>query len=73
MRAVDEFAGCDDVHFSGREGDERVRFKVHKVERDLRDLADGAVPHEIRVRGRVQDAGLVVHGSCGKNDLQSES
>lgn len=47
MRAVDEFAGCDDVHFSGREGDERVRFKVHKVERDLWDFTDGAVPHEI--------------------------
>lgn len=53
VRAVDEFTGCDDVHLSAWEGDERVRFKIHKVECDLRDFTDGAVTHEVRVRGRV--------------------
>lgn len=67
VRAVDEFAGRDDVHFSGREGEERVRFKVHEVERDLWDFTDGAVPHQIRIRGRVQDAGFVVHGTCSRD------
>ncbi len=69
VRAVDEFAGCDDVHFSSREADERVRFKVHKVERDLWDFPDGAVTHQIRIRGRVQDVGFVVHGTCVKKQI----
>ena len=47
MRSVDEFAGGDYVHLPGGQGDERVGFEVHKVERDLRDLGDGAVAHEV--------------------------
>lgn len=69
MRAVNKFAGCDDVHLSGREGDERVRFKVHKVERYLRDFTDGSVTHEIRIGGRVQDVGPVVHGTCVRKQI----
>ena len=63
MCAVDELAGSDDIHLSRWQSDEGIWFKVYKVERDLGDLADSAVAHEVRVRGRVQDVGLVVHGS----------
>lgn len=61
MRAVDELAGCDDVHLACGKGDQGVGLEVDEVERDLRDLADGAIAHEVRVRGRVEDVGLVVH------------
>lgn len=47
MRPVDEFARSYDVHLPRGQGDERVRFEIHKVERDLRDFGDGAVPHEV--------------------------
>lgn len=47
MCAVNELAGSDDVHFPRRESNKRVGFKVHKVERDLGDLTDGAVTHEV--------------------------
>lgn len=47
--AVDELAGRDDVHLASGQGDERVGLEIHKVEGDLRDLGDGAVPHQVRV------------------------
>ncbi len=47
MRPVDEFAGSNDVHLPGGQGDEWVRFEIHKVEGDLRDFGNGAVPHEV--------------------------
>lgn len=61
MCAVDELAGCDDVHLARGKGDQGVSLEVHEVKRDLRDLADGAIAHEVRIRGRVQNVGLVVH------------
>ena len=64
MRSI-SLQGGDDVHFARRQGDEGVRFEVHEVEGDLRDLADGSVAHEVRVRGRVEDVGLVIHGTWG--------
>lgn len=64
MCAVNELAGSDDIHFSGRESNKRVGFKVHKVEGDLGNLADGAIAHEVRVRGRVKHVGFVVHCTC---------
>lgn len=67
MRAVDELAGCDDVHLARGKGDEGVGLEVHEVKRDLRDLADGAVAHEVRVRGRVEDVGLVVDRTCPRH------
>lgn len=62
--AVDELAGRDDVHLARGEGDERVGLEIHKVEGDLRDLGDGAVPHQVRVRRGVQDVGLAVDPTC---------
>lgn len=62
--AVDELAGRDDVHLSRGEGDERVGLEIYKVEGDLRDLGDGAVPHQVRVRRGVQDVGLAVDRTC---------
>lgn len=47
MRPVDEFTGSYDVHLPRGQGDERVGFEIHKVEGDLRDFGDGAVPHEV--------------------------
>lgn len=47
MCPVNEFAGSNDVHLPCGQGDERVRFEIHKVEGDLRDFGDGSVPHEV--------------------------
>lgn len=62
--AVDELAGRDDVHLTRGESDERVGLEIHKVKGDLRDLGDGTVPHQVRVRSGVQDVGLTVDRTC---------
>lgn len=59
--AVDELAGGYDVHVPRGQRDHGVRLEVHEVQGDLRDLTDGAVTHEVRVRRGVEDVGLVVH------------
>lgn len=51
---VDEFAGSYDVHLPAGQGNEWVWFEIHKVEGDVRDFGNGAVPHEVRVRRGVQ-------------------
>lgn len=61
---VDEFAGSDDVHLPGGQGDEWVRFEIHKVECNLRDFRNGPVAHEVRVRRGVQYVGLTVYCTC---------
>lgn len=61
---VDEFAGSYDVHLSAGQGDQGVRFEIHKIEGDLRDFGNGAVPHEVRVRCGVQYVGLTVYCTC---------
>ena len=69
--AVDELAGRNDVHLPRGQSTEGVGLEVHEVERDLRDLADGAVAHEVRVRGRVQNVGLVVDRTCQQRKKQA--
>lgn len=68
VRPVDEFAGSYDVHVPCGQGDEWVGFEIHKVEGDLRDLGNGAVPHQVRVRRGVQYVGLTVHSTCKHTD-----
>ena len=46
---VNELAGSDDIHLPSGQGDERVRFEIHKIEGNLRDFGNGTVPHEVRV------------------------
>lgn len=60
VRPVNQLAGSDDVHVPRRQGDEWVGFEIHEVESDLRDLGDGSVAHQVRVRCGVQDVGLAV-------------
>lgn len=47
VRPVNEFAGSYDVHLASGQRDEWVGFEIHKVEGNLRDFGDGAVPHEV--------------------------
>lgn len=54
-------AGCNELDLGGRRRYHPVRAKG---EADLRDAADGPVPHQVRVRRGVQSAGLQV---CSRN------
>lgn len=58
---VNEFAGCYDVHLPRGQSNEWVRFEIHKIECDLRDFGNGAVPHEVRVWRGVQYVQLAVY------------
>lgn len=64
MCTVNEFAGSYDVHLTSGQCNEWVGLEIHKVESDLGDFGDGAVPHEVRVRRGVQYVGLTVHSTC---------
>lgn len=61
---VNELAGGYDVHLSRGQGDEGVRFEIHKVEGDLGDFGYRTVPHEVRVRSGVQYVRLAIYCAC---------
>lgn len=64
VRPVNEFAGSYDVHLASGQRDEWVGFEIHKVEGNLRDFGDGAVPHEVWVRRGVQYVGFTIYCTC---------
>lgn len=60
LRALHHLVGRDDLDLGGGARAVLLQVELHEVERELGDLADGPVLHQVRVRGGVRGVGFDV-------------